>query len=218
MTTRTGGRPANASSEEIADLLRAGVTVREIKNRLHVGGTSITKARRTHQIPYAPAPALRDRPEAEQRTTIIARHPGIADLLLEGATTAQVRARIRASNSTIVAVRHALGLATRRRGRTPGTVAQALARYTQDQPDGHTHWTGPRCDGQPQLWAQGRYHSVRRVLFAAHHGRAPDGWLRVTCDQPACIAGAHLSDRRIREAEQHLTTLYTSIFGPETPQ
>ncbi|MDX3024050.1 hypothetical protein [Streptomyces acidiscabies] len=217
MTTRRGGRTANAGSEEIAALLRAGVTVREVKARLHVGHTSIAEARRIHKIQYAPAPALRDRPEAEQRAMILARHPVIADLLREGATTAQVRARIGASNSTIGMVRRALGLATRRPGKAPVTITEALARHTQEQPDGHTHWTGPRCDGQPQLWSRGRYHSVRRVLFASHHGRAPDGWLRVTCDQPACIAGAHLSDRRIREQRAREDALYTAIFGPENP-
>ncbi|NJP75711.1 hypothetical protein HCJ99_34090, partial [Streptomyces sp. C1-2] len=42
-----------------------------------------------------------------------------------------------------------------------------------------------------------------------HHGREPVGYVKPGCDEPDCMAGAHLTDRTIRAAD----TVYASILG-----
>lgn len=218
MTPRIG-RPPNASPDEIAAMLTAGATMRQVVAALHVSHTSVTKVRHARGIPLV-SRALADRPPGEQRATVEARHPRITAMLRAGATHAQIQDETGCARETIVRVRTALGLPTPPpAARPPATVAEALARYVQPYGEDHARWTGPtsrkRGQGQPQLWAEGGRGSARRAIFRAHHGRDPDGHVLTTCTEPRCIAGPHLADRIHRQGEPHLDAQYAAIFGPE---
>ncbi|MEH0564672.1 hypothetical protein [Streptomyces scabiei] len=94
------------------------------------------------------------------------------------------------------------------------TPEQTLAHYSQPAPDGHTHWTGPTdAVGKPILWYRSKALNGRNVAFLAHHHRDPAGRVTVTCDEPRCIAGAHLADSAIRAAHRRADTAFEQIFG-----
>lgn len=74
-------------------------------------------------------------------------------------------------------------------------------------------WTGPLINGVQRLRADGASFIARRVTFEAHHGRAPDGVVTVTCTELRCIAGPHLADHVMRDPEVALDYQFAAIFG-----
>ncbi|MFJ5156352.1 Trp family transcriptional regulator [Streptomyces sp. NPDC088353] len=191
---------------DIAELLRAGRTYREICAELHVSTGTVTATRRALEIPRNP-PARR-RTDAERREETEQRHPRVAQMLREGKTYREITETCGISGFTVNRIRKILGIpSNKRRGRR--TVAETLALYTQPHGDGHARWTGPTQDGRPVLCAEGRVRTGRREAFRAHHGRAPDGQVLNSCDEPGCIAGDHLTDKTIRDFD----ATYHAIFG-----
>ncbi|WP_208630315.1 hypothetical protein, partial [Amycolatopsis kentuckyensis] len=82
---------------------------------------------------------------------------------------------------------------------------------------GHTHWTGPiDAVGKPILWNRHRALNGRHIAFRLHHGRDPEGRVTVACDEPRCIAGAHLADSTIRAAHHRADKVFERIFGSST--
>lgn len=215
-------RKDSGTPEQIAAMLRAGTPYSHIKRQLHVGHATIHAVREAHGIALT-SRALDTLPDDQRRATILNRHPRVAELLHAGATYRQITAETGIGPPTISLVRKTLGIPIpdRRKGFAPTrTIAETLTHYTQPQPDGHAHWTGPRNGTRPAFWHQGRPHQARRETFRAHHGREPQGRVQVGCTDPACIAGAHLTDDHLRaehRAQQHLDAQYTAIFGPDAP-
>jgi uncharacterized protein YerC len=201
--------------DDIAELLRAGRSYRQIKRELHVSHATIAATRKAHNIPLTPPPPPPAAPR-EQQAAIERRYPRVAAMLRAGATVHQIQTATRVSPPTIAKVRRTLGIPLNRHTSTARTIADAIATYTQPYGDGHARWTGPHSGTQPQLWANGTVYTGRREIFRTHHGRDPEGPVRTSCTEPGCTAGVHLTDRLIREAHQRADTAYTAIFGPET--
>ncbi|MFF1792641.1 hypothetical protein ACFVXQ_00110 [Kitasatospora sp. NPDC058263] len=87
--------------------------------------------------------------------------------------------------------------ARQHRARYPSPEAKlnALSAPTEG---GHQRWTGPMDGQHPLLKHGGRRYSVLALAFRQHHGRDPIGTVRVGCDLPGCVAGAHLDDAPAR--------------------
>ncbi|MFD9107162.1 hypothetical protein [Streptomyces bottropensis] len=200
--------------EDVAAMLRAGATYRLIHARLGVGQATIAATRRALNIPLPPGRAGR-RPGPEAAEVDAA----IAAMLRAGATYNDIREQLHVSAQRVSGVRlqHKIPVPP---GRCPGhngprTPEQTLAQYSRPATDGHTIWTGPTDGGgKPTIWTRSKALSGWRVAFRAHHGREPDGRVRVACDEPRCVNGAHLTDRRIREANQRADKAFEQIFGP----
>lgn len=199
--------------KDVADLLRAGATYAQIKQQLHVTQSTISRTRTVLQIPL---PAGRTRRSREEMTA--ARAQAIA-MLRAGATSKQVYEATRVGPNDIARLRrqHNIPVPARDPNRAARhTVDEAFALHARDTDDGHVLWTGPRSGRSCDLIASGRRYNARRIAFRRHRGRDPQGRLWRTCDEPACIAGAHHTDRLIRQANARADRAYTAIFG-DTP-
>jgi uncharacterized protein YerC len=201
-------------TEQIAAMLRAGATYRAIRAELGVGQATIAKTRAALGIPTPPGRTRRRKGAADADARIAA-------MLRAGATYRAIRAELGVCGQRITRVRvsERIPLPDARPGRRPygvRTPEQTLAHYSQPTPDGHTHWTGPTDGTKPKLWHGPNALNPLRVAFRLHHGREPQGHVRPGangCDDPACITGAHLTDRTIREANQRADKAFERIFG-----
>jgi hypothetical protein len=119
-------------------------------------------------------------------------------MLKAGATYAQITAEVGITSPTIHRIRLDAQLPATVHARPSRSIPDGLSLYTQPEPGGHLLWTGPMRGRAAALWAEGRVHNPRVLTFEAHRGRAPVGRLFKTCDAAGCIAGAHLSDARLR--------------------
>ncbi|QFR00738.1 hypothetical protein F9278_36295 [Streptomyces phaeolivaceus] len=207
-----GGRRRDAVRDQVADMLRTGATARQIRAALGVSTRIVTEVRKDRGIPIpagrgggrSPDPALHDR---------------IAQLLHAGHTYDEIQAQTGGtSTATIAAVRkeRRIPLPPGRHnhtGQPARTPEQALHHHSRPAPDDHTDWTGPtQGHSLPVLWSAGR-HNALHIAFRLHHGRQPTGYVRRTCTHPGCITGAHLNDRRIRQANNRADQAYEQIFG-----
>ncbi|MFI2437428.1 hypothetical protein [Streptomyces sp. NPDC018693] len=201
--------------KDVAQMLQQGATFRQITAQLGVSKDTVTATRKALGMP----PRCRTGLTADELAARAERrHPQITAMIRAGAPTHEITAATGAHPSTIYRVRVDLGLPARRPGRHPRTLAQSLATYTQPYGDGHARWTGALTDKTPTVYTDGRNRSARREIFRLHHGRPPQGHVLPGCTEPDCIAAAHLTDRRTRQAEKTLDAAYTAIFGPEQPQ
>lgn len=66
---------------------------------------------------------------------------------------------------------------------------------------GHLDWIGATTgtSSTPVVAWQNKVETAGRLAFRWHHGREPEGNVRARCGYPRCVAGAHLTDRRIRQ-------------------
>lgn len=199
---------------DVAALLRAGATYRQIHAALGVGQATIAATRKAYNIPLPPGRSGNSR-RGTQAAQIEAR---IAQMLRDGATYAAIRTELHVSALRISTIRrkHQIPLPP---GRHPGltsarTPEQTLAHYSQPTTDGHTHWTGPAdASGKPIIWTRHKALNGRRIAFHLHHRREPEGRVTVACQDPHCITGAHLTDRRIRQANHRADQAYERLFG-----
>ncbi|MDX3170084.1 hypothetical protein PV516_40700 [Streptomyces scabiei] len=184
--------------QDVAVMLRAGATHARIRVELHVSDWLIRRTRIALDIPVPPERAKRRPAE------VVALDDQALAMLRAGATYDEIRAALRLSPNRIARLRRQHNIpVTRRPGWAPPrfTIDEAFARHTQPTPEGgHLIWTGPRSGRGYDLIASGRTHNARHIAFRKHHGRDPEGQTRRTCDQTDCIAGAHLTDRTLREA------------------
>lgn len=77
-----------------------------------------------------------------------------------------------------------------------------LAALTEPVDGGHVRWTGPMDGPHPLLKHDGRRWPVSTLAFRQRYGREPIGTVRVGCDFPGCLAGAHLDDTPARAAHR----------------
>lgn len=195
---RTKPRPR----EDVAAMLRAGATQRQISKQLGVSPGTVCTTREAYGIPYVEGRrggrvTPEERAEKERQTL---------ELLRAGATYAEVTKQVGISAPTIIAIRRKAGLPSaqgRNAKDTPPRRSkdEALAKYMQPYGEGHARWTGPMAGRMPQLYAEGSRFNARHAVFEAHHGRPPVGYVRTKCTEPACIAGPHLIDDRTPREE-----------------
>ncbi|MEV0112336.1 hypothetical protein AB0H77_03630 [Streptomyces sp. NPDC050844] len=124
----------------------------------------------------------------------------VVELIRAGLTTREIREQTRADYSRIARVRRDHKLPVFGYRPPTRTVDEALALHTEHHGDGHLRWTGPTRGRTPMLFAEGTRGSARAVIFRRHWGRDPLGYIRTTCTEPGCIAGAHLADDIARTA------------------
>ncbi|MET9140526.1 WhiB family transcriptional regulator [Streptomyces parvulus] len=136
----------------------------------------------------------------EQRAVIARR---TVQMLRAGASYSEITAELGISSPTIVRIRRRAGLPhSGRTGAPPArSKAEVLALHVELYSDGHARWTGPMAGRMAQLHAEQDRFNARRVVFEEHHGRPPVGRVRSNCGEQACIAGAHLIDRVLRDAQ-----------------
>lgn len=67
---------------------------------------------------------------------------------------------------------------------------------------GHVRWTGPTTSyHRTPVVNHGTSESAYRIAFRLHHGRGPEGIVRVVCGTKHCVAGAHLEDAVMRKVK-----------------
>lgn len=214
--------PASLARDDVAELLRAGASHAQITEQLRVSARVVTATRKAYGIPYPRKSGYRytpeERAENERRTL---------ELLRAGATHAEVTRQVGISAPTTVRIRKQAGLpASKNHGGPPArTKAEALAATVEPYGDGHARWTGPMSGRMPTLFANRGRYNARHVVFEQHHGRPPVGYVRTSCEEAGCIAGAHLVDDTTRDtpAEEPVTVqalqdLLTEIDHQGGPQ
>lgn len=130
----------------------------------------------------------------------------IAEMLRDGATYAQVRAKFPASPNLIAAVRKEHQIPVREWRRRGGRKAssrsleEAFAQQTTETADGHRRYIGGTQVGAPKAhFGGGRQTTLRAAGFLLEHGREPAGNVKAGCGEAWCVAGAHATDRTMRE-------------------
>ncbi|WP_435218360.1 WhiB family transcriptional regulator [Streptomyces sp. bgisy034] len=209
--------------EDVAEMLRAGATQRQITEKLDVSTTVIAATRKAYAIPYQKGPGFRYTPE--QRAEKDRR---VAEMLRAGASYSEITAETGVGAPTISTIRKREGLPTAkgRNGQPARSKAEAIAANVEPYGEGHARWTGPMTGRMPQLSAEGDRFNARHEVFAAHHGRRPVGYVRTSCAEDGCIAGAHLVDDTLRDTPseeepvtvQALQDLLTEIDHQGGPQ
>ncbi|MEU9972325.1 helix-turn-helix domain-containing protein [Streptomyces sp. NPDC051014] len=214
MTTLTPGE-RRQRDDRIAELLRAGATHAQVQQEIPgVSRSVIGRVRRRWHIPIPSAPSRTLGPE--RRAAVEER---AVKLLRAGTTLKQAAAETGVSEQTILRIRRKYGIPANPKNikGVSRSVDDGLALHTHASGD-HVIWTGPMSGDAPDLYAGYQHHNPRRILFERHHGRAPEGRLARTCEQRACLAGAHHTDlllRRQRDSDSRADALYDQIFGTE---
>ena len=142
----------------------------------------------------------------------------IVELLRAGTPDIRIAKQLHVSPKTVRATRQAIKLPAPKRGSEAAyaSLEEAFRAHTEPVDGGHLRWTGyvDSAGGLPVLSYRRRRQAVPRVAFRTHYGREPVGNVLQTCDYEGCIAGAHLADRPMREANQRADAAFDEIFGP----
>lgn len=84
---------------------------------------------------------------------------------------------------------------------TPGWLDRIMARTTEE--GDCLIWEGVWNNGSPQVYLDGKYQMVRRVLWQAEHGPIRRGLHpRCTCGEQRCVRLAHIRLRTTRQIAQ----------------
>lgn len=137
-------------------------------------------------------------------------------MLRDGTPQMHIARQLRVAPATVQRTREALGLPTPRRGRqhTYASLDEAFRQGTEPVDGGHVRWVGYRDkDGTPRVCYRQKPLAAPRVAFLLLHGREPVGKALPTCGVKGCIAGEHLADRPMREANQRADKAFAAIFG-----
>ncbi|WP_327403864.1 hypothetical protein OG194_29785 [Streptomyces sp. NBC_01288] len=157
----------------------------------------------------------RKHPEAKRAARASAREvlrQRIEAMLREDIPQAHIASELGVAAATVQGVREALGLPAPRPGRREryASVAEAFHASTQLLEDGHRRWTGGAA---PYVCLREQRLAASPVSFELHHGRPPVGRARPSCGVNGCLAGSHLADRPMREANRRADRAFASIFG-----
>jgi hypothetical protein len=141
----------------------------------------------------------------------------IAAMLRDGVPQIRIARELNVDPATVRRARDALGLPAPRRGsrsRYP-TLAAVFHGNSERLEGGHVRWIGYRDahSNTPIVFYGGQKTPAPKVAFQLHHGRDPVGKTLPTCRMTGCIAGAHLADRPMREANARADALFDAIFG-----
>lgn len=141
----------------------------------------------------------------------------IVDLLRQGVPQIRIARQLGVATRTVRRTREAIGMPARRRGHpdTYTSLQDAFLANTEPTDDGHLRWTGythPRTGSQYLCFRQDR-PIASKVAFTLHHGRPPVGHVRPGCGMDGCVAGGHLEDRQIRDANERADEAFDAIFG-----
>ncbi|WP_406168953.1 hypothetical protein [Streptomyces sp. NBC_00996] len=140
----------------------------------------------------------------------------IAAMLRAGTHTQRAIAEaLNVSPKTVRLTREALKLPAPSRGRPQNQAADDVYRAgTEPVEGGHLRWTGAHTSsGVPLIRSHSKQETVYRIAFRLHYGRDPEGNATPGCGMPGCVAGAHLADRLLRQANQRAANAYEAIFG-----
>ncbi|MFC9681325.1 helix-turn-helix domain-containing protein [Streptomyces sp. NPDC056948] len=112
--------------------------------------------------------------------------------------------------------REALDLPAPRPGRPDrySSLEDAFRQNTTPVGDGHLRWTGytDTDRGIAYVCFRKQRLTAARVSFELHHGRPPVGRVLPGCEVDGCLAGGHLADRPMREANGRADKAFDAIF------
>ena len=138
----------------------------------------------------------------------------ITELLHADLPLTHICRQLRVGAITVQRTREALGLPAPRAGRRPLTMEEAFRKGTRPIGSGHLLWIGHRSkDNTPRCCFNKTSLPAPRASFLLHHGREPIGKALPTCGLDYCVAGEHLADRPMREANQRADRAFAVIFG-----
>lgn len=156
-------------------------------------------------------------PDAQREARAAAREAvrrDIEAMLREGVPQMHIARQLRVAPARVQRTRKALGLPVPRPGPLEryGSLEEAFRANTTPVDGGHLRWASPRR-GNPYVYFRQRRLTATRVSFELHHGRAPVGSVFPTCGMSGCLAGGHLADRSVREANRRADKAFAAIFG-----
>ncbi|MYS44081.1 hypothetical protein GTY23_23180 [Streptomyces sp. SID5998] len=144
----------------------------------------------------------------------------VAELLKAGKPERHIAQDLGIDRATVRRAREALGLPAPRRGKRSRypSLAAVLRGNSEFLDDGHVRWTGYRDSrsNTPLVLHGGQRIPAPRAAFQLHYGREPVGKSLPICGMRGCIAGEHLADRLIRDANARADALFDAIFGEST--
>ncbi|MFI5993137.1 hypothetical protein ACIBAC_15045 [Streptomyces sp. NPDC051362] len=124
----------------------------------------------------------------------------LAVLFTEGATNKAAALALRIDKQTAGRYRATLGFGPAPKRPAPNrsalTVEQKFMSYTEPAEGEHLIWTGRhhRAHGTPVFTHHERTYTARSVAFRIATGRAPEGYVTTECENPECVAPAHVED------------------------
>lgn len=150
-------------------------------------------------------PPKRPKPEREATLRLV------EDLLRQDVPAVRIAQQLQVSGHTVRKVRAAIGLPSPGPGKRIGypTPDAAFVAQTKQLEDGHQIWAGT---GKYVCFRQERI-APSTIAFRLHNGRPPVGPVRINCGLKGCVAGGHLEDRQIRDANRRADTAFEVIFG-----
>jgi hypothetical protein len=100
--------------------------------------------------------------------------------------------------------------------RSPLTVEEKWATYTQPAEGGHLEWTGRlhKANGTPVFTHHEKTYTARSIAFRVANGHTPDGYVTPECDYPGCVTPAHMADEPGRT---RLRAQLAAVVGLATP-
>jgi hypothetical protein len=159
-------------------------------------------------------------PEVQRKARASARRAArreIETMLRKSIPQTHIAKQLGVAQATVKRTREALGLPEPRPGRREryGSIAEAFRANVQPVDDGHLRWTGytDAGTGSPYVCYRQKRVTAARVSFELLHGRPPVGQVLTTCGMDGCLAGAHLTDRQMREANRRADKAFAAIFG-----
>jgi hypothetical protein len=138
----------------------------------------------------------------------------IASMLHAGHSQAHIVRTLHVAPRTVQLHRLTLGLPPAKPGpRAPASFEAAYQALAVPAEGGHARWTGPvSSKGVAVVWIRSTARSAARIAFQLRHGREPVGNVKSTCEMEQCVAGSHLEDRPMREANRRADRAFNAIF------
>jgi hypothetical protein len=144
----------------------------------------------------------------------------LAAMFREGATNKEAVLALGIDKQTAARYRTRLGFGPAPKrpapNRSPLTVEQKFMTYTRPVEGGHLEWTGrrTRSNGTPMFTHHERSYTARSIAFRVATGRAPEGYVTAECENPECVAPAHVEDEPGRT---HVRAQLAAVIGTATP-